>query len=300
MPREPECVPWNNDLAPQGQVLAAGVSYDTVRRRVRSGRWTEPLPRVICRTTGTLTTHQWRLAALIYAGPGAVLSHATACDIWRLPVPTSDRIVVTVPAGRHPRSTNTVWVRQTERGTRPRSVYGLPVTWPARSVVDAGLDLDRRGSVDALMGRSIQIGLVTLDDLADELEHAPSGGSRLLRLALADVAQGSHAASEAQLLRLLGRSGLPMPDMNAPVATPLGTRYVDALWRAQQKGVEIDGQSYHLGPAQWQADLQRQNAIQTTGIVLLRIPARRLWTEPDAVIAEIRAFLRRDPQRIGA
>jgi len=25
--------------------------------------------------------------------------------------------------------------------------------------------------------------------------------------------------------------------------------------------------------------------------VLLRIPARRLWTEPDLVIAEIRAFL---------
>jgi very-short-patch-repair endonuclease len=300
MLRDPVCLSWRHDLAPQSQIIAAGLSYDTVRRRVRTGRWTEPLPRVICRTTGTLTTHQWRLAAVMYAGPGAVLSHATACDIWRLPVPTSDRIVVTVPAGRHPRSTNTVWVRQSQRGTRPRLMDGLPVTRPARSVVDAGLDLDRRGSVDALMGRSIQIGLVTLDDLADELDRAPSGGSRLLRLAMADVAQGSHAASEAQLLRLLRRSGLPMPEMNARVGTPLGTRYVDALWRAQRKGVEIDGQSYHLGPVQWQADLLRQNAIQTTGIVLLRVPARRLWTEPDAVIAEIGAFLRRDPQRIGA
>jgi very-short-patch-repair endonuclease len=236
----------------------------------------------------------------MYAGLGAVLSHATACDIWRLPVPTSERIVVTVPAGRHPRSTATVWVRQSERAARPRLVEGLPVTWPARSVVDAGLDLDRRQAVDALMGRSIQIGLVSLDDLAGELDRAPSGGSRVLRLALADVAQGSRAASEAQLLRLLRRSGLPMPELNAPVATALGTRFVDALWRGLGKGVEVDGQAYHLGPAEWRADLTRQNAIQTTGIVLLRIAARRLWTEPVAVIAEIRAFLRSDPQRIGA
>ena len=55
--------------------------------------------------------------------------------------------------------------------------------------------------------------------------------------------------------------------------------------------MEVDGQTFHLGPHAWQADLRRQNAIQSTGIVLLRIPARRLWTEPDAVVAEIRAFL---------
>ena len=35
----------------------------------------------------------------------------------------------------------------------------------------------------------------------------------------------------------------------------------------------------------------RQNAIQTAGIGRLRIAARRLWTEPEAVLAEIAAFL---------
>jgi very-short-patch-repair endonuclease len=49
--------------------------------------------------------------------------------------------------------------------------------------------------------------------------------------------------------------------------------------------------SFHLDAAAWQADLVRQNAIQSTGVVLLRIPARRLWTEPTAVISEICAFL---------
>jgi len=84
---------------------------------------------------------------------------------------------------------------------------------------------------------------------------------------------------------------MPLPEMNAPVATRLGRRYVDALWRSLGKGVEVDGQAFHLDAAAWQADLVRQNAIQSEGIVLLRVAARRLWTEPDAVIEEIRAFL---------
>ena len=53
----------------------------------------------------------------------------------------------------------------------------------------------------------------------------------------------------------------------------------------------MDGQAWHLSPAAWRADLVRQNAIQSAGVVLLRIAARRLWTEPDAVVSEIAAFL---------
>ena len=82
-----------------------------------------------------------------------------------------------------------------------------------------------------------------------------------------------------------------MPELNAPVVTSSGTRYVDALWRWLGKGAEVDGQAFHFDASAWRADLVRQNAIQTTGIVLLRIAARRLWTEPESVVAEIRTFL---------
>jgi very-short-patch-repair endonuclease len=102
---------------------------------------------------------------------------------------------------------------------------------------------------------------------------------------------GAHAASEAQLCRILRRADVPPPELNAAVHTSLGVRYIDALWRALCRGVEIDGQAFHVDPVTWQADLRRQNAIQTAGVVLLRIPARRLWTEPGTVVAEIRNFL---------
>ena len=108
---------------------------------------------------------------------------------------------------------------------------------------------------------------------------------------MAEIGAGAHGAAEARLVSLVTRSRLPPAEYNAAVQTAAGTRYVDALWRALAKGVEVDGRAFHLDAASWAADLARQNAIQSAGIVLLRVPARRLWTEPDAVLAEITAFL---------
>src|SRR4029078_1342508 len=86
----------------------------------------------------------------------------------------------------------------------------------------------------------------------------------LPRLALSELAAGSHAASEAQLMRLIRRAELPETELNAALHGAAGVRYVDALWRHLCKGVEVDGQAYHLSPAQWRADLARQNEISKT------------------------------------
>ena len=282
--------PWSEDLATVAALVASGLRYRTVRRRIRAGWWQQPVPGVVCRTTGTLTPRQRLLAALLYVGADAAVSHASAVAVWsRTAGP--DRTIVTALPGRHPVSTPLVWVRQSTRPFRPLGVAGIRVTPPARSVLDAALDLRRLAEVDALFGRSVQRRLVTVDELAEELAAAPSAGSRLPRRAMSALAAGSHAASEAQLCRLLRRAGVPAPELNAAVETSLGTRYVDALWRALCRGVEIDGQAFHLDADAWQADLRRQNAIQSAGVVLMRVPAQRLWTEPGAVVAEIRAFL---------
>src|SRR6478735_10407973 len=215
--------PWVDDLATVEKVVVAGTSYDTARRRIRVGTWQELLPGVVCRTTGEPTRRQWMRAALLWLGPSAALSHATATELWGLPC-RGQRIVVTTTGSKHPSSTERVWVRQSSRPFGTAHVRGLPVTPPARSVLDACLDLRRLSEVDDLLGRSVQAGLTTVDRLAEELEQAPSAGSRLPRLAMADLAGGSHAASEAQLMRLIRRAALPTPELNAPVSTPGGLR----------------------------------------------------------------------------
>ena len=284
-------VTWVRDLATVEDLVAAGVRRRTVRRRITVGTWTEPLPKVVCRTTGVLTYDQRLTSAILYAGEGAVLSCGTAGSFWGLGT-APHRIHVSVSRGRHVPSTAAVLVHQTRRGASPRVVEDWLVMPPARAVIDATCELRDLDAVRALMGRAVQSGRTTAVDLASELDLAPSRGSLLPRLALAEIGLGAHAASEARLVRLLQRSRLPRPEYNAGVSTSLGTKYVDALWRALGKGVEVDGRQFHFTAESWSADLARQNAIQTAGVVLLRIPAWRLWREPDAVLADIAAFLR--------
>lgn len=286
--RQPD--PWLSDLARIDELGPVGPVRRTARRRVTTGAWQQPLPGLVCRTTGTLTREQWQVAALKYAGAGAVLSHATAGEFWGLGR-WRGPIHVTVPHGRRVRSTPEVVIHQSRRPTEECLIEDVVVTAPARTAIDLALTLVRQADVDAVIGRAVQSGRVTVEALGEELDRAPRRGSRNARIALADAAAGSHAASEARLLRLIRRARLPLPEMNAPVRTNLGTRHVDALWRALLKGVEVDGATYHFTAGAWESDLRRQNALQTAGVVLLRISARRLWTEPEAVITEVAAFL---------
>ena len=170
-------------------------------------------------------------------------------------------------------------------------VLELLLTPPARTAVDLSLQLRTLDAIQQLLGRAVQRGRVTVQQLDEEVALAPRRGSAFARQTLVDLAAGSRAASESRLLRLVRQAGFPMPELNAAVETSIGTRYVDGLWRLLGKGVEVDGQAWHLSPASWRADLVRQKAIQSDGVVLLRIAARRLWTEPDAVVSEIAAFL---------
>jgi hypothetical protein len=202
-----------------------------------------------------------------------------------------DVVHVVVPHGRNLRSTPEIRVHQSRRHAECVLVEEVLVTPPARTAVDIAATLGSFDAVQALLGRALQSGKVTIDTLSDEIDAAPSRGSRRPRTVPADLAAGSRAASEGRLLRLLRGSGLPLPELNAPVRTSAGTFYVDGLWRALAKGLEIDGRAFHLDAGSWARDLSRQNAIQTAGVVLLRIPARRLWADPSGVLDDLRAFL---------
>ena len=77
-------------------------------------------------------------------------------------------------------------------------------------------------------------------------------------------------------------AGVPEPEWNAEVDTPFGVFHLDAYWREQRVGAEADGTAFHLSAADWQADLRRQNAVQGTGIRLMRFPVPRMRREGQA------------------
>ena len=297
-------------VAHRRDLARGGVGKDRVRRAVRAGRWQEPAPGVVVLHSGWLSRHERHLVALAWAGPGGRLSHTSALWLHRARVeePRAARRVagvrgafvepadaglveVSVPHGRHLESTGFVVVHQSRRPLGELVVGGLPVTGAARAAVDVAVSARRRQDVEHVISDVLQKDLAELGELAAETRALGRLATPWLRQTLTDSMRGMRSVGEADLRRVILAEGLPEPEWNAAVATPAGVFHLDAYWRAQRVGAEADGTQFHLSARDWQADLRRQNAVQGTGVRLMRFPVPRLRSAGQACGAELRAAL---------
>src|SRR6185437_9428734 len=82
------------------QALVAGVPASTIASKVRHGMWQYVHPGVYYAFTGEVRWEARLWAAVLCAGPGALLSHETAAEILGLTDRRHPLIQVTVPASR--------------------------------------------------------------------------------------------------------------------------------------------------------------------------------------------------------
>src|SRR6202035_3119646 len=81
------------------QVLRAGVSRNAIVSKVHQGRWQQLHPGVYGAFTGALSREVRLWAAVLYAGPGALLSHETAAEVLGLADRMCPVIHVTAASG---------------------------------------------------------------------------------------------------------------------------------------------------------------------------------------------------------
>lgn len=192
---------------------------------------------------------------------------------------------------RHLESAGFVVVHQTRRPLGDLELAGLPVTRAARAAVDVAVCSHRRADVEHVVSDVLQEGLTDVAELAAETRALGRRATPWLRQTLTDSMRGMRSVGEADLRRVVLAERLPEPEWNAEVETPFGVFHLDAYWRRQRLGAEADGTAFHLSARDWQLDLRRQNAVQGTGIRLLRFPVPRLRSEGYACGREIRAAL---------
>ncbi len=276
------------------QALAAGMTDAALRHAARPGGTWQRLDRgLYVAFTGDLALRQRLRAALLVAGPGAVLSGAHACRAHGLRyVPELEPPLVLVPSSRRVAPSSLVVVRRTRQVPAPRLRAGLPVAPVERAVVDTCLGQASLRDVRALVCESVQRRLTTAQRLADSLATAPRHGSRLLRVAVGDVLQGCHSAPECELRDLLLTSRLlPQPQRNVPLPD-LPDVSPDSWWEQARLVLEVDSVEHHaIGPDA--DDTQRRHArIAAAGWTLLPIGPRRLRNQPAGVLLEIEAAYR--------
>lgn len=278
----------------RGQAQYLGLTRDQLRRRIAvTGRWQRLLPGVYLTVTGAPTDDQRDTAALLYAGPGSVLTGPAALRRHGIGWSRTDLVDVLIPAARSHLSLGYVVIHRTTV-LPSRVCYQGPVQFAliARAVADTARGLTSLSQVRSVVAGAVQRRSCTLNQLTEELEIGPTRNAALLRAVIAEVSDGIRSPAEADLRQLIMKAGLPVPLFNPRlyhadvlIAIP------DAWWPKAGVVAEVDSREWHLSPADWEATMARHSLLTTLGIRVLHFSPRQIRTEPRAVAGVIRVAL---------
>jgi hypothetical protein len=273
------------------QALSCRIPRRTLDHWVaHGGRWQRVLPGVYAAVTGTLTARQRYMAALLYAGPGSVITGCAGLRLHRLYPQGSATIDVLIPEQSKRQSVGFVRIHRTTRLPTQTYTWGLiAFADPARAAADAARYFTKFEDVRDVVSRVVQARACSVAELITELREGPSQGSLLLSAALAELADGVRSAAEGDLRNLILGSDLQVPMFNARLYTLDGVfiAMVDAWWDDAGVAAEVDSRAYHISPADQDRDAARHDKLTELGVLVQHFSPRRIKTDGGAVLANL-------------
>ena len=231
-------------------------------------------------------------AALLYGGPGAMVTGLEACRRNGLRnVPNAFGVHLLVPPTRKLHSTDYVTVERTKHLPKPVIQDGVPLAPLPRAAIDAARRLKLHDPVRALLSDAVQRGRVHPGWLVHELETGSQRGTAVPREVLKDLTAGARSVAEVDAMRVWELTGLPEPVWNVPLIAPDGAHIAtpDAWFAEVRLAWEIDSYEFHFQRTDYAATISRNTRYAAAGITVLQTLPTRLRTEPDQVAAELKA-----------
>ena len=256
--------------------------------------------RDVYRLNGAPSTWQSRIAAaLLAAGPDAVVSHRSAAALYGLDGFDQQSIVhVSVPARRAPRKAS--GVRYHRCGDYDLIVVeqrqNIAVTDPARLILDlyAGEpnpEVARRGLFSAR--KKNLVSWAALDDCLSRHARRGRPGITQLRadLELYRRIGCPETAFEDAIARVLMGAGLPDPQLQHWVLTPGGRYRIDVAFSDFRVGIEGKSKAHHLTDQAFESDPVRDADLGIAGWVIIHVTWAQLRDDPPSVVRRIRQAL---------
>jgi hypothetical protein len=244
----------------RAQLLRLGMHRRTISRRLDAGS----LIRV---HAGVYAVGHLRedpvaraMAAVLACGPNAVLSHHSAAALWGFRKWYGGPVHVTAPTLHRRRGIKAHRRPLTRREIRRHQ--GIPVTTPARTLLDIARDLPEKQLI-----RAINDALVA-ECLKDRHLH----GTRLECY----VGELSRSPLEDDVKPWIKRFDLPEPLYNAKI----GGYEADVYYPEAKLIVELDGWRFHRTKKAFEDDRERDAYMLARGIATIRITRARLANAP--------------------
>jgi len=269
----------------RSQALEFGLSAYSMRHRARAGEWQRIQRGVYATFSGEVTRDRLLWAALLRAGPAAVLSHQTAAELYGLTKQPGPLIHVTVPAVSNPAQHSKipgVVVHRSRILERTRHPVLLP---PRTRIEDTVLDLIEGMIAPAdrydLICRAIGSQLTTAARLRLALKRRKRFRDRReAEAALGDAAQGALSNLERWYLRgVERRHKLPAATRQARIKVGGQSIYLDNLYEDYLVCVELDGTAAHPAAEQWRDKRRDRRNLAAGKIVTMRFGYSDLSTD---------------------
>jgi hypothetical protein len=283
----------NDCVATRAELRKAKFSVKEIRTALARKRW-QPLQRgVYLLSAGNPTWRQEVRAALAAAGPGAQMTARTLAAWIGLDGATPSVIELVVPCGKGP-APRGVTIHRTRHPSKKRMYDGLAGTQVERLLVDyaaaVSLDLAERAVESALtMGLTAEHRIWR--ELATLGEAVP--GVRVLTRIMEERPNGKAARStlELDLLRLIRKCDLPLPERNFDVYVDGEHFEIDLAYVPVLGAIEADSRKWHSTATQKAKDKRRQDRLELAGWTFVRITSADVYGRPEWVVEQIRGLL---------
>lgn len=275
----------------RAQVLGLGATPSWLSRQVATARWLRILPGVYVVHTGEPSWLTRAVAALLYAGPGAALSHDAAGFRHAVLVRAPRTIEVSVDHRRRVRPQPALVIHR--RRTMPPSGGAIRSVDRPHTVLDL---VERAGSTDDVVGLVCAAARARVDPrevLAALATRPATSRGGLLRELLADVEAGIESPLELRYHRdVERRHALPSAALQLRERLPGGWIRADARYLGLGVRTELDGALAHPG-GRTDADTWRDNAVLlATREITLRYRWRHVAVTPCETAAQVATALR--------
>lgn len=285
-------------LVSRSQALDAGMSRRTIDRMLAAGVW-ERVARGVFRIAGAPRSWEQRaLACVLAAGLAAAISHRSAAYLYGLDgFGPPGRVEITVPRGVRRRIPG-VTVHETldPEVMDTRNRWGIPVTGPARTVLDVCAvvddDLTALSALDEMFRRRHVTWPELWECLVVHARRGRNGVARFRRILVRRWGKRSPRGVFARTVEaLLVDAGLPAPDPEHPVTLDGANYFLDLAYPDSMLCIELDDKESHLTDLAFESDRIRENRLKLAGWLVLRYTWDRLLDEPEVIVREVRAVL---------
>jgi very-short-patch-repair endonuclease len=272
-----------------------GYSQPAIARAVRNRRLHRIHQGVYAVGHTNLTRHGCCLAAVLGAGPEALLSHRSAGWLWDIARSPPAPYEVTAPI---PRRRKPPLVVHYARHLRPEDraiVDGIPATAVPRTLLDLAASIPIR-RLDRCLERAEErrlFDLTAVEALLGRTVGHPGHGRLRRAIALYREPAFTRSELERRFLEHLLEAGLPRPSTGFNVAG----YELDFYWPRERFAVELDTFRTHGSRLAFERDRLRQEELKLAGVEMIRVTGRRLEREPQRVAERVAQLLER--RRIG-